>query len=104
PNNGAGVDIPGFTRFSRRNQFGEYHHLLHLSRTQFEDLLSLVEDKSGSGTPTTGAVSPLQNACPSFFDFKLDLLKIKNKAQGVSVDYYKEVDRKFNFPSNHFTE
>ncbi|KAK5617558.1 hypothetical protein CRENBAI_003948 [Crenichthys baileyi] len=65
----------------RRNQFGEHHQLLQelhldngrlqlyfrLSRTQFEDLLSHVRNESASGTQTTGAVSPPQNACPSVF-------------------------------------
>ncbi|MEQ2250221.1 hypothetical protein ILYODFUR_037676 [Ilyodon furcidens] len=64
-----------------REQFGDYHHLLQelrlddgrfqwyfrLSMTQFEDLLSRVGRQSASGTPTTGAVSSLLNACPSVF-------------------------------------
>ncbi|MEQ2305462.1 hypothetical protein AMECASPLE_038138, partial [Ameca splendens] len=62
-------------------QFGDYHHLLqelrldgrfqwyfHLSRTQFEDLLPRVGRRSASETQTTGAVSPLLNACPSVFE------------------------------------
>ncbi|MEQ2300868.1 hypothetical protein AMECASPLE_030230 [Ameca splendens] len=64
-----------------REQFGDYLHLLQelhlddgrfkryfrLSRTQFEDLLSRVGRRSASRTPTTGAVSPLLNACPPVF-------------------------------------
>ncbi|MED6234342.1 hypothetical protein ATANTOWER_027407 [Ataeniobius toweri] len=63
---------------------GDYHHLLqelrlddvrfqryfHLSRTQFEGLLSHVGRRSASGTQTTGAVSPLLNACPSVFGIR----------------------------------
>ncbi|MED6279649.1 hypothetical protein CHARACLAT_002992 [Characodon lateralis] len=67
-----------------REQFGDYHHLLQelclddgrfqryfrLSRTQLEDLLSHVGRRLASGTQTTGAVSPLLNACPSVIGYK----------------------------------
>ncbi|KAK5602444.1 hypothetical protein CRENBAI_011488 [Crenichthys baileyi] len=45
---------------------GRFQRYFRLSRTQFEDLLSCVGRRIGQ-PPTTGAISPLLNACPSVF-------------------------------------
>ncbi|MED6281359.1 hypothetical protein CHARACLAT_020555 [Characodon lateralis] len=66
----------------RRNQFAVSHDLLQelrLDDGRFDTSVyagpslrtscPALGDESASGTPTTGAISPLQNACPSVFVF-----------------------------------
>ncbi|KAK5610128.1 hypothetical protein CRENBAI_011040 [Crenichthys baileyi] len=42
-------------------------------------------DESASGTPTTGAVSPLLNACPSVFGFPYESEERRSKVQLTQV-------------------
>ncbi|MED6293285.1 hypothetical protein CHARACLAT_009106 [Characodon lateralis] len=82
PKNAADVNVPGFTRFFRDGNSSE------ITTTYSRNCVKMTVDFSGtsiypgpsskiccpalgdelaSGTPTTGAVSPLLNACPSVF-------------------------------------
>ncbi|MED6269437.1 hypothetical protein CHARACLAT_033151 [Characodon lateralis] len=82
PKKAADVDVPGFTRFFRDGNSSEstttYSRSCVCMTIDFSGTsvypgpsskicCPVLGDESASGTPTTGAVSLLLNACPSVF-------------------------------------
>ncbi|MED6256158.1 hypothetical protein ATANTOWER_020896 [Ataeniobius toweri] len=82
PKNADNVNVPGFTRFFRDRNSSEitttYSRSCVWMTVDFSGTsiypgpsskicCPALGDESASGTPTTGAVSPLLNACPSVF-------------------------------------